>query len=282
MFLLATAIFTGLAQAQSKVIGEKGSRPVIGEKGAAVVIDDDGFISFIGRESLASIFGEEVLLEVLGGESIVSIIGEKGSEKIIGEKGSEKIIGEKGSEKIIGEKGSEKIIGEKGSGEIIGEKGSGEVIGEKGRVVRGVKTGRTVQFVGTDFTGAATLTKLNVGNRLQVKTQSATASPGSTYLLIEPEIASPCCAVVKVTADGNVLAENRATRDSFYFVVADPKIRRSLRAGQLVGTDRERRWAFIRTSAVRGLKGLQATYSFPIRRDSGKQPSTPAGGRRPL
>ena len=249
---LTTAIFTGLAQAQIK--NQPPADKVIGEKGTVATIADDGYISFLGDGSLVSLFGEEITLEVLGSESMISVIGEKGSEKVIGEK----VIGEK----IIGEKGSEKIIG------------------EKGRVVRGVKTGRTVQFVGTDHAGASALDKLSIGNRVRMRAGNGTTSIGSTYTIVEPVLMNACCSVVKVSADGNVIAKNSSTGDSFYFNVPDPNIRASLHAGQSVATDRDGRWAFIRTTAVRGLAGQQATYSFPIRRDGGKAIPVPASGRR--
>jgi hypothetical protein len=262
ILLASIAIFTSTVKAQNKVIGEKG---VLADKRTVVVIND-GFISFLSPESIASIFGEEVSLEVMGSDDIASIIGEKGSDKIIGEK----VIGEK----VIGEKGSEKVIGEK----VIGEKGSEKVIREKGLLVRGIRTGRTVRFLGTGYDDTAVLTKLNIGNRLSISV-TPRAPSGPRYTLDEPALTNPCCAVVKVTSDGNVLAENPATRDSFYFNVPDPKIRRSLHVGQLVGTDRERRWAFIRSAAVTGLRGLPATFSFPIRRDSERR-SVAAGGPR--
>ena len=250
MFVLSLSIFSGVAMAQVK-----DQRPV-------ATIVDNGFISVIGEDGLEALFREEGLLEVLGGQGMISVIGEKGREEVIGEKGSEKIIGEKGSEKIIGEKASQKIIG------------------EKGRLMRGVKTGRTLLFVGTDHTGASILPVLNAGNRLRVKSAVGNAFGGSTYMLVEPVMTNSCCAVVKVSSNGNVLAENGATGDSFYFNVPDPKIRGSLRIGQSVAIDRDGRWAFIRISSLHGLYGEQATYSFPIKRDGSKSPSTPAGGRR--
>ena len=265
IFVLWAAVISSVAHAQTKnqqpaekIIGEKGSEKIIGEKGTVAIIDD-GVILFIGESDLTSLLGREAVLEVLGSEG--SVIGEKGSGEVIGEKGSGEIIGEKGSGKIIGQKGSEKIIGEKGSGEIIGE---------KGRVVRDIKTGRTVQLVGGKMTGPDPFNKLNDGSRLRLKIATVGVSKTRAYPLIEPTMTKTRYEIAKVSVDGNVLAKNGSTAESFYFHVSDVKIRESLRAGQPVGIDRSGRWAFIRTSAVRGLEGQPATYSFPIRRDSAK------------
>ena len=227
------------------------------EAGVLTVFVDKGVLELAGGESSPSPFGGEDVFEVIG-EATAGIIGEK-------------IIGEK----IIGEK----VIGEK----VIGEKREGGD-GPRAVVVRGVRTGRTLELL--PRSGTSGLEAVAVGERLRVKAGTKKGAPelgavSKGYTLSEVSLAGACCAVEKVSAEGFVSVRGRERGALVSFAVPDAKIRESLRKGQAVSLDREGRWAFVHTSAVRGLKGQQATYSFKVSRDGDKGTPAPLGGRRP-